>query len=41
MHGGLSLGVKMQGTCHFEKKIGAIIPCHYLKNAVTNLNGIL
>ena len=20
------------GTCHFEKKFGVVIPCHYLKN---------
>ena len=26
----------MLGTCHFEKTIGAIIPCHYLKNGTHN-----
>ena len=30
--GGISSGVKVLGTCHFEKKIGAISPCYYLKN---------
>ena len=29
---GVSSGVKVLGTCHFEKKIVAIIACHYLKN---------
>ena len=26
----------MPGTCHFEKKVGAIIPYHYLKNGTHN-----
>ena len=30
--GVLPSGVKMLGTCHFEKKIGAIIRCRYMKN---------
>ena len=28
--------VKVPGMCHFDKKIGAIIPCHYLKNGTHN-----
>ena len=29
-------GCKVTGTCHYEKKIGAIIPCHHLKNETHN-----
>ena len=34
--GGLSSGVKVLGACHFQKKIWAIIPYHYLKKGTHN-----
>ena len=36
MHGGTLRGNVIK-TCHFEKKISAIILCHYLKNGTYSL----
>ena len=33
---GGNFGGKVMGTCHYQKKNGAIIPCHYLKKGTHN-----